>query len=208
MTILEQILSSPQQIHLLRFFLFHPDEDFSLEEVRTRVGKKYVGTGRPIKNLVQLGCLIEGKREGTNVSVYRVATSWLLYPEFRAVFVKAQLLVEHDLIRKLEKAGNLKLLILAGLFVGQRGAPTDVMIVGSVNARRVTRILKGFEQDLDQEVRYTILSNAEYWYRKNVGDRFLYDILENRHLVVLDTLERVRNIGKSKNPKRGTARRR
>ncbi len=192
MSPLEQLLSQPQQLHLLRFFVFHPDEDFTLAELQERFGKRAVKKEQVLKHLKAVGAINESVREESGETAYRVMTKWLLYPEFRALFVKSQLLVEHDLVRKLEKSGHVKLLILAGLFVGQRNAPTDVFIVGSVNHRRVARLLKSFEKDLDQEVRYTVLSPTEYHYRKNVGDRFLYSILENRHLVVLDVIERAR----------------
>lgn len=189
MTVLEQFLGSPQEVHLLRFFIFHPDEDFTKEELLGRLGKRIVGTGRVLKTLTTLGALVLVERTDRSTG-YRVNTSWLLFPEFRALLVKAQLLVEHDFVRKLEKTGQVKLLILAGLFVGQRGSATDVLMVGNINQRRVMRLMKSFEQDLDQEVRYTILTINEYRYRKNVGDRFLYDVLEGRHLVVLDLIDR------------------
>jgi len=91
---------------------------------------------------------------------------------------------------------------LTGVFVGKQADVTDVLIVGSVNHSRVARILKAFERDFDQEVRYTILSNSEYLFRKNVGDRFLYSILENRHLVVVDTVERASASRRAKTKRR------
>lgn len=197
MTILEQVLGSSQQIHVLRFFLFHPDEEFTIAQLQARIGRRYVGSGNPVRSLFRLGCLSEGRSEGATHPTYRMNTSWLLFPEFRALFVKAQLLVEHDVVRRLEQAGRVQLLILTGMFVGNRTGATDVLIVGTVNQKRVTRLLKSFERDLEQEVRYTILTPLEYRYRKNVGDRFLYDILEGRHLVVLDILERPRGAVKA-----------
>lgn len=161
-----------------------------MKTLKKRIGARRVGSGATMKRLARLEALAEEVKAGSSEVVYRMNTSWEIYPELRSLFVKAQLLVEHDLVHRLERAGQIKILILTGLFVGQQNNVTDVLIVGSVKHTRVERILKAFERDFDQEVRYTIFSTSEYRYRKNVGDRFLYHILENRHVVVLDTLDR------------------
>jgi len=139
---------------------------------------------------VQVGCFVEGVHAESGQSTYRVDPSWILYPEFRALFMKAQLLVEHDLVRRLQKTGRLRLLVLAGLFVSDRGSVTDALVVGVVNRRRVAALFKQFDHILSDEVRYTVMSPVEYRYRKDIGDRFIYDILERRHLVVVDTTQR------------------
>jgi hypothetical protein len=196
MNILEQVFSKREQVHLLRFFLFHPDEEFTLEELRSRISKRSSVKVAALNQLLKLNCLVDGRREGTRELTYRVNAGWALFNEMRSLFVKSQLLVEHDLVRRLEKAGPIKLLVLTGVFVGKPNDVTDVLVVGSVNHARVARILKAFELDFDQEVRYTILTPVEYHFRKNVGDRFLYNILENRHLVVLDKSERTKDVKK------------
>ena len=202
MTILEQLFSKREQVHLLRFFLFHPDEDFTLAELCKKISKRSAVKPVFVNNLLRLNYILLGRREDSREIIYRMNTNWALFPEMRSLFVKSQLLVEHDLVRRLERAGKIKLLILTGVFVGKQADVTDVLIVGSVNHSRVARILKAFERDFDQEVRYTILSNSEYLFRKNVGDRFLYSILENRHLVVVDTVERASASRRAKTKRR------
>lgn len=204
MTELEQLMSDVKRLRLLRFFLFHPDSEFSLTELTQRIGKRIIGNGRILRDLLQVGCITEGYRSNGDEKTYHANQSWLLYQEFRALFTKSQLLLEHDLMHRLEKAGRVTLLILSGLFVGERHASTDVLIVGAVNRQRVTNLLKKFERDLNEEVRYTVMSPAEYRYRKDVGDRFIYDILEHRHLVVSDSLSRTKKtkaIAKKSKPK-------
>lgn len=179
---------------MLRFYLFHPDEDFTVEELRRRMGKRAAKMSKTLRDLTSLGCLTSGIRPDSGEAIYRIDPGWLLFAEFRALFMKAQLLIEHDLVRRLQKTGKLRLLILAGLFVGERQGATDLLIVGQINRQQVSRLLKRFERDLNEEVKYTVMSPNEYNYRKDVGDRFLYDVLERRHLVVIDTLQRRRRV--------------
>lgn len=188
MTILEQLFSSTERIRLLRFALFHPDDGFTAAELRKRL-RTHVQE-RHLRDLVRYGCLTVGVRPDTGSASYRIDSGWLLFPEFRSLFMKAQLLVEHDLVRRLQQAGRLQLLVLTGLFVGDRQSATDALLVGSINRQRAARLFRQFERDLNQEVKYTVMMPAEYRYRKDIGDRFIYDILEHRHLVVIDTLGR------------------
>ena len=192
MTILERLFGAGEFVRLLRFYLFHPEEDFTVAELKRRLGRRFAKISRTLRELVSLGCLTNGVRSDSGETTFRIDPGWLLFAEFRALFVKAQLLIEHDLVRRLQKSGRLRLLILAGLFVGERQRVTDLLIVGQVNRQQVTRLLKRFERDLNEEVKYTVMSPNEYFYRKDVGDRFLYDVLEKRHLVVIDTLQRQR----------------
>ena len=192
MTILERLFGAGEFIRLLRFYLFHPEEDFTVTELRRQLKGRSSKTLKILHELTILGCLTAGVRSDTGETTYRIDPGWLLFAELRALFMKAQLLIEHDLVRRLQKAGRLRLLILAGLFVGERQGATDLLIVGQVNRQQISRLFKRFERDLNEEVKYTVMSSNEYRYRKDVGDRFLYDILECRHLVVIDTMQRQR----------------
>ncbi|MFA7286491.1 MAG: hypothetical protein WC052_02415 [Patescibacteria group bacterium] len=188
MPTVEHIMGSRESLRLLKFFLFHPEETFTFAQLRRRMGASSLRDRRTLRVMVVMKAIIqEGLGEA---ATFRVNTDWLLYPEFRALFVKAQLLVERDLIDRLQRSGAVSLLILAGLFVGDPAAATDILIVGRVNTRSAARYLRAFEQDIGRELNYTILSVAEFKYRKNVGDRFLYAILEKPHLVVVDAIER------------------
>ncbi|MFA5954382.1 MAG: hypothetical protein WC817_02510 [Patescibacteria group bacterium] len=203
MSTIEQLFGSPEKIRILRFFLFHPESRFSLAELRQRAGSKAFKKPRNLSDLVRLQAIIAEVSKETSETVYSVNPHWLLYQEFRNLFVKAQLLVERDLIARIERAGKIRLLILAGLFVGEPSSATDMLIVGQINHHAVTRHLKEFEKELDQEVNYTVFTNTEYRYRKNVGDRFLYSILEKPHLVVVDVTDKPA----AKTPSQGKTRR-
>lgn len=203
MTILEKLFTSSDRVSLIQFFLFHPDTALSVKELARKLRARQLANGKILKEFVRAGCLMEGVDTETGDATYRIDPSWILFPELRALFVKAQLLVEHDLVRRLQKTGKLNLLILTGLFTGDRSSVTDALIVGQINKRRLTTLLKSFERDLSDEVRYTLMTPAEYRYRKDIGDRFIYDVLERRHLVVVDTTQRThgtrsKNIGKTR----------
>ncbi len=63
---------------------------------------------------------------------------------------------------------------------------TDVLIVGNVNRVKLRRLLRRFQRDFDRELSYTVMTPAEFKYRNDLTDRFLYTILESPKIVIVD----------------------
>jgi len=64
------------------------------------------------------------------------------------------------------------------------------LIVGRVNKKRLTQVMRRFQTDLHIPIRYTLLSKNEYEYRMDITDRFLYDIIESKKIVVVDEMKK------------------
>ena len=96
---------------------------------------------------------------------------------------------ELDAVSKLlKKLPNAKLIILTGMFSFQPHLPTDILIVGrQIGKIRLQNLLAEIEKLTDQEVCYTLMDDNEYEYRRMMNDRFVRDILDNSHVVVLNT---------------------
>jgi len=117
---------------------------------------------------------------------YQVNENFVLFEEIKALIVKAQILYEKDFIRKLEKIGRTKLLILTGLFVNNPNSSTDLLVVGRINKNKFLKLLRELEKELGKELNFTLMDVKEFKYRKNITDIFLYDILEGKNIVVID----------------------
>ena len=86
--------------------------------------------------------------------------------------------------------GQLKYLALSGLFVGDKEAKTDVLLVGRVNRKKISVLINKFQGTFSREINYTVMSPSEYKYRKDITDRFLYELLENKKIVIVDKLKK------------------
>lgn len=206
---LEQIFGSKTRVRLLRLFLHNPKGAFFVRELTRKIGAQINAVRNELDNLVDMdlvsvvtdvdadGDADEASRPKNRRSVqqrkyYRMNSESLLYPELRALFTKAQVMLEKDFVRKLTSAGSLSYLALTGFFVSEEPSPTDLLIVGKLNRDKLAAVIRGFEREVGREVNYTVLTPQEYRYRRDVTDRFLYSILESRKLVVVDTIsERV-----------------
>jgi hypothetical protein len=114
--------------------------------------------------------------------------SFVLVPELTALFLKARLLIERSLVEKIQSLGTISYLLLSGVFVGLRDWPTDLVIVGKVKRDALKRLITQFERELQQPINFTVMTKAEFQYRREITDRFIFTLLENKHIVVIDKI--------------------
>jgi hypothetical protein len=211
---LDQLFHSKIRFKLLRFFLTEETDFYSLSEIAKRIRERDSSLRKELKNLKNLKFIEEKEMEGKvsdihtkvykkrqkNIKIklgrqkklykaYQVNTDHILYPELRALFLKARLLLEEILAKKIQKIGQIRLLVLTGFFVDLSYLPTDILIVGRINRKRLKNLIKKFERELGRSINYTVMSTQEFKYRHDLTDRFLFNILESRKVVLIDKMQ-------------------
>lgn len=201
---LEHIFGSKTRLKILNLFFKDPRMKYYVRQLARETDSQLNAIRREIENLVLFGIIKtanvvphENAAKDNEVlsekipqeslrKYYEVNTDFVLYHELRALLLKSRILIEKDFIKKIETVSQVSLLILTGVFVGREDAPTDLLMVGMVDKKRLRPIIDKFEKILQHNIRYTIMNLAEYKYRKEVTDKFLYDILENKKVVIID----------------------
>ena len=200
---IDQLFGSKVKAKLLRLFLHNPNEPYYINEVAKFIGsttttvKKELGllensgiikSVKPTKEEFATEPLLtkEPVRRGEK-KYFITDREFILYPELKALLVKAELLLEKNFIDKIKRIASPKLFILTGIFVGRDTLPTDMLIVGTTNKKKIASAIKAFEKDLNRTVNYTIMNPAEFKYRHDITDRFLYDILEGQKIIIIDS---------------------
>lgn len=199
---LEQLFGSKTRVRLLRLFLSNPDNSYYIRELTRKIDVQINAIRRELDNLQKTGLIVlvnktgDGKKSDKLKTYFKVDTNFILYRELRALFLKSQLLVERKLLTEIEKIGSISYLVLTGIFLGFSDSPTDLLIVGRVNKDKLANLIKKFENDLDCAVNFTIMTKEEFNYRKDITDKFLYRILENKKIVVIDKISQEINLDK------------
>ncbi|MDD5031638.1 MAG: hypothetical protein PHR36_01170 [Patescibacteria group bacterium] len=175
-------------------------EEFGLLISNTGIGEEKVSeqSFEERKNLEKLlrgeiVNVVPKKIEVANLSggekkYYKANRNFVLFEEIKALIVKSQVLYEKDFIKKLNKLGSPKLFILTGVFMNNRQAPTDMLIVGRINKNRLARTVKDLEREMGRQINYTLMDTKEFKYRKDITDVFLYSILEGSKIIVVDEI--------------------
>lgn len=195
---LEQLFGSKTRVALLRTFLHNPDNFFYVRELVRSLDMHLNSIRRELENLEAIGIIQSStkadfereveKKLKDNKKYYKLNSDFIFSEELRALLVKAQLVIEQSLINRIEKLGDVAYCLLSGVFVGRVDAQVDIMIVGDVKKSRFRKLVDSFERELGRPINYTILTEEDFRYRKDVTDRFLYDLLEHKHMLVIDRL--------------------
>jgi hypothetical protein len=203
MDILEKLFSSPSRVKVMRFFLMNPDAVFTVLQVAKtlRVAKNKV---RSEFNLLKsIGFLEKGIHETQIVfktkkkpKKKKEAGAKLnnLFPflrPLRALIVEANSVSRDLLSKRFRRLGkSLKLVILSGVFVSKpEEGVLDILVVSdSTRKGPVEKILKKIESEIGRELSYSLLSTEEFKYRQGMYDKFIIEIFEREHDVLVDNL--------------------
>lgn len=124
----------------------------------------------------------------TDKKYFQVNKNFVLFEEIKSLIIKSQVLYEKDFIKKIEKIGKTKLLILTGFFVNKMEMSVDLFLVGRINKIKFLQLIKNLQKEIGREINYTIMDFSEFKYRRDITDIFLYEILESKKIIVLDEI--------------------
>ncbi len=194
---LEHLFGSKTRVKLLNIFFREPERAFFVRELNRLAGLQLHTVRRELSNLEAMGVVgqVEGKISGKHTvgtersKYYKLITESLLFPELKALLLKAQVMEEQALIDIIkEKGGDVKLFILTGFFTNESEVETDIMLVGAIKPMVIAKIIRDYEKESQRSIRYTILTEAEFRERHEIGDKFLYSIFEAKHITAIDNL--------------------
>ena len=188
----EQLFGSKTRVKILRLFLVCAEPaHYYIREICRITGEHLNSVRRELDNLEKLGLVAKEKfddKKGSGKIFYRVNRKFILFNELKDLFIKSQLLLEKSLIQQLDKVGHVQLLVLTGVFTSNQNSTTDLLVVGRVKSTSLPKIIKQFEKELGRSINYTLMSTSEFAYRRDLTDLFLYNILENKKVILIDNL--------------------
>jgi predicted transcriptional regulator len=181
---LEQLFGSRTRVKFLRLFLTEPEKLFFVREITRTIDERINSVRRELKNLEDMGLVMSHDED--QKKFYQVNSNFILFPELRGLILKAQVILEDKLVSDIKALGNIQYMVLTGFFVGIQDNSTDILLVGKINRDKLTRLMDKFEKFFNRTINYTVMTTKEYKYRRDLTDRFLYDILENKNIVMID----------------------
>jgi len=193
---LNAFFGSEARAKILNLLLLHPENKYSSRQITADLKLPVNSVRRELDNMVKFAILNadknpaveETKAKNTPKILYSANQKFVLYPEIKALFIKAQILSSQKFLTGLQKISQIKFLALTGLFTNSPESPTDLLIVGSVRRPAFLKLIKDLEKDLRQEINFTIMNEKEFIYRRDIMDIFLYNILTGKTVVLFDEL--------------------
>ncbi len=181
-----KLFGSHARLKLLRLFLFNPSVSFTAAEAAARSRVPATEARRELINLVAAGLLRKARTKVTRYGLnekfpYLLALKHLLLNTARR---------GESVPERLRSAGAIKLIILTGVFVGDVEGSYDMLIAGDrIRESSLREKVKSLEAELGRELRYALLSTADFLYRLNMNDKLVRDIMDYPHRIVYDKLD-------------------
>ncbi len=201
--ILEKIFGSAAKVKILRLFIFNQEVSFDIAQIADRTRITPSVARHEINNLHKSGFIKKKSffkdvmvRVGGKKKMYRRRfAGWAIDENFEYL-EPLESLLEHispkrnrDIVRKLSRAGRLKLVIISGFFIHNFDSRVDLLIVGDdIRKGTLENILKTIESELGREIRYATFETEDFKYRLGVYDKLIRDILDYKHEKILDKL--------------------
>lgn len=189
---------------IMRLFLFNPGGGFSLKEVSSR-SKVPLGLARQeVSYLMSLNFIKRGKLEfliekkkgkkaftkKLKIAGFFLNKNFAYIESLRNLLIDYKFLKRGEIIKRFRGAGNLKLLVIAGVFIKDEASRADILIVGDHLKRNVIeRSLKNMEAEIGKELRYAVLDTKEFIYRLDMYDKFMRDILDYPHERLIEKIK-------------------
>lgn len=177
------IFGSEAKVKMMRLFIFNPGITFTPAEVSGRTKEKPNIVRRELGILTKAG-LIKRRTKGFMLDI--------TYPYMSAIenfLIDAAPITSREIIKKISRAGNIKLILISGVFLHDRDSRVDILIVGDhLRQAKLPSIISSIEAMLGKELRYAAFETVDFRYRLSIYDKLIKDILDYQHEKILNKL--------------------
>ena len=183
---LEKIFGSRTRVKVMTLFTTGVKRPYFVREIARIVGERLNAVRRELDILEKIGLLetYDDRRR----KYYVVKEDFTLYHELSSIMQKAGPGVQDVLFNHLENVGDIHYAAVSGYFTGATGAPTDLIVVGTIDDRKLQQFIVRVEQQINHEVSYTPMTLNEYQYRLNFSDMFLRNFFSRSYKELINIL--------------------
>lgn len=202
---MEQLFGSKTRVKLLKLFLANPNRSFFVREITRKIEEQINSVRRELANLLSLGII---SSDSTNNKLYyEVNQDHEHFQALHDLFVgkgvatapaanKASTKQAKEVTKIVEaaqpdgiweKVGRVDGLLYSGVFTRDVQSPIDILVIGDVSQPRVESAVAELErQENKGELRYAIMETDEWFYRKQIHDKFWSEIVMAKNQVLID----------------------
>ncbi len=203
-TTIDGLFGSKTRVKLLHLFLNNPGKSFYVREITRLIDEQINSVRRELSNLLTVGVITNTNAD--NKLYYEINQRYEFYLPFRAIFAgetidsakdtKAQghaaideAAAQQPWCKDIKKLGGIRVAVIAGTLVKGSASKVDLLLVGALSPVKVKALVGTIEAQEGRSVTYTTMSYDEFYYRLSVRDKFVNELLTNKHSIVVDSDE-------------------
>lgn len=191
---IDTLFGSKTRVKLLHLFLNNPGKSFYVREITRLIDEQINSVRRELSNMLSVGIITSDTAD--NKLFYEVNQRYDHYVPLRAIFSDKKISTTNaasdtaslDWQHLIKDFSGLRVAVASGMLVGKsNNHGVDLLLVGDVAASKLKKVIKDIEKIEGRELNYSLMAYDEFYYRLSVRDKFITEILNNNHTVLVDT---------------------
>lgn len=177
------IFGGEAKVKIMRLFIFNPNLAFSSSEVAHRAKIRSNVARRELNGLIKSGLI---RKRGKNCVLNN---GYKYLPAIGNFLIDAAPFSEKEIVKKISATGNIKLILVSGIFMHLPDSRVDILVVGdNIKHARLISIISNIEAELGREIRYAVFDTSDFQYRMGIYDKLVRDVLDSDHHKILNKL--------------------
>lgn len=192
---IDTLFGSKTRVKLLHLFLNNPGRSFYVREITRIVDEQINSVRRELSNMINIGIITSDSAD--NKLYYSANTKYQFYRQLSEIFrddgnastelqsIDSQ--AESSIYDAFSRIHGAKVVIVSGLLVKGSNANIDLIVAGPVSHEKTRKLISEVEKTEHMDIRYSIMSYDDFYYRLSVRDRFIIDVLNDKRVIIVDT---------------------
>jgi predicted nucleotidyltransferase len=195
MGILSEILSSKVRAEVFRLLFGLNDDALHMRDIERKSGFAIGTIQTEMKKLNRLDLVL--KRRDGNRLYYSANRQHPIFPEIKALVIKTVGLLDVLKVALVDEKGIRVAFVFGSLAdsAEKAGSDIDLMVVGNLGLRSLTRLLQGIAEKLGREINPYVLTLKEFKRRKNENEHFLTRVLKDSKLFIIGDENDLKTMG-------------
>ena len=192
---LAELLSSRARAEIFRLLLSGTGEELHVREIERRSGLNDSTLRQELRKLVWLD-LVQSRRDSNRV-YYRAKTESPLYPEIRNLVLKTSGL--SDVLKFALTDKRIRVAFVFGSIARgdeKAGSDVDLMVIGQLGLRDLSRLLSGIEEKIGREVNPHVLRQEEFKKRVRAREHFVSSVMETPKIFIIGSQRELEAMGR------------
>ena len=189
---IDALFGSKTRVKLLHLFLANPEKSFYVREITRLIGEQINSVRRELSNMLRVGVIVSNNYD--NKLYYAANQQYTYFTPLKMIFADERPSEQTDHNKKnsipwvgdIARLSGLKIAIVAGALVRGSTSRVDILLVGRLSESRVGVAIKKIEKAEGRELNYAVMSYDDFYYRLSVRDKFVMEIMNSKHSVIVD----------------------
>lgn len=193
---IDALFGSKTRVKLLHLFLNNASQPFYVREITRKIDEQINSVRRELANMLEVGVIVCESVD--NRLYYQTNKKYEYFIPLSAIFSDTKIKIQENVVKssdnqnedyeqKIKAISGMQLAIFAGNLIKDSTSPLDILLAGDISAAKVKSLVSHIEKREGREISYCVLSYDEFYYRLSVRDKFITDVISNKHKVVIDT---------------------